>query len=71
MARAAMRWGVRDLAHKAGVSPTTISKYENGGDAYSMTLQKIRNTFERHGIVFIEPSCGGPGVRFEDKDTEL
>ena len=30
MARTALGWGVRDLARKAGVSPTTVTRFENG-----------------------------------------
>ena len=38
MARAAMGWGVRDLAAKIGVAANTISRFENGSDAYGETL---------------------------------
>ena len=33
MARAALRWGVRDLAKKAEVNANTITRIENGADA--------------------------------------
>lgn len=66
MARAALGWGVRDLAAKAGVSANTISRYENGADALGETLQRIQNALEEGGIVFIERNGGGPGVRLRE-----
>ena len=31
MARAALGWGVRDLAKKAGLAPNTVSRFETAG----------------------------------------
>lgn len=64
MARAALSWGVRELAAQAGVTANTISRYENGTDAYGETLTKLQRTLESAGIIFIdEDEHGGPGVR--------
>ena len=42
MARAALNWGVRDLAAKIGVATNTISRYENGSDMMAGTLHYYR-----------------------------
>ena len=68
MARAAMGWGVRDLAAKIGVAANTISRFENGSDAYGETLRKIRRAFEEEGIIFIDENGGGAGVRLKKRD---
>jgi transcriptional regulator with XRE-family HTH domain len=68
MARAAMGWGVRDLAAKIGVAANTISRFENGSDAYGETLRKIRRAFEDEGIIFIDENGGGAGVRLKKRD---
>ena len=66
MARAALGWGVRDLASKAGVSANTVSRYENGADALGETLTRIQRAFEDAGIVVIDADEQGPGVRLRD-----
>jgi transcriptional regulator with XRE-family HTH domain len=63
MARAALGWGVRDLAAKTGLAANTISRYENGADALGETLLRIQRTFEEAGIIFIDEDDEGPGVR--------
>ncbi len=63
MARAALGWGVRELANKADVTPNTISRIENGGDALASTLEKIQNVLEQAGVIFIDEDDEGPGVR--------
>jgi transcriptional regulator with XRE-family HTH domain len=42
MARAAVVWGVRELAEKASINPNTVSRIENGGDALASTLDRIQ-----------------------------
>ncbi len=69
MARAALGWGVRDLAAKAGVAANTVSRYENGRDALSENLLKIQRTFEREGIIFIDEGDEGPGVRLRKREN--
>ena len=68
MARAALGWGVRELAAKAGVAANTISRFENGSDALGETLRKIRRVFEEAGITFIDENGGGPGVRLSKRN---
>ncbi|MBF0375505.1 MAG: helix-turn-helix transcriptional regulator [Alphaproteobacteria bacterium] len=63
MARAALNWSVRDLAAKAGVSPNTVSRFENGSDAYGETLRKLEQTLAAGGVEFIAENGGGAGVR--------
>lgn len=67
MARAALGWGVRDLAKKAGVAATTISRYENGSDAYGETLSRLRRALESGGVIFIDGNGDGPGVRLKKR----
>ncbi|MDA1091465.1 MAG: helix-turn-helix transcriptional regulator [Proteobacteria bacterium] len=67
MARAALGWGVRDLAKKTGISANTISRFENGTDARGSTLRKIQRALEDSGILFISGNGGGVGVRFRDR----
>jgi transcriptional regulator with XRE-family HTH domain len=52
MARAALNWGVRDLAAKADVATNTVSRFENGADMMSATLAKVQKVLEEAGIDF-------------------
>ena len=70
MARAALGWSVRELAAKAEIAANTVSRYENGADAYGDTLLKMRRVFEDAGIEFINENGGGPGVRLRDKPKD-
>lgn len=66
MGRAALGWGVRELAEKAGVTANTISRIEGGADSKASTLDAIRAAFEGAGLTFLadgELRDGGPGVR--------
>ncbi len=62
MARAALQWGVRELAKKAELNPNTITRIENGKSAMSDTLMSLRKVLEEAGVEFI----GTDGVRFEE-----
>lgn len=67
MARAALGWGVRDLAQAAGLSPNTVSRFENGADARIDTLMHIQEVLEKKGIVFVPADpAAGPGVRLRE-----
>lgn len=70
MARAALKIGVRDLAEMAGVTPNTISRIENGGDAMASTLDKLKKALEAAGVVFIPENGGGAGVRLAYPHSE-
>jgi transcriptional regulator with XRE-family HTH domain len=63
MARAALGWGVRDLAAKSGVTANTVTRIENGADSKQSTIDKLRRALEEAGIEFIDENGGGPGVR--------
>ncbi len=66
MARAAVGWGVRELAEKASINPNTVSRIENGGDALGSTLDRIQAALENAGVIFINRNEeGGPGVRLK------
>ncbi len=69
MARAALGWSVRELASKAGLAANTVSRYENGTDAYGETLTKIQRAFEQAGIIFIDEDESGPGVRLRERPS--
>jgi len=63
MGRAAVGWSVRELARIAGVTPNTISRIENGGDALASTLERLQTALENAGVIFIDADDEGPGVR--------
>lgn len=54
MARALSKLSVREVAAKAKVTPNTVSRIENGGDAKTSTVQAMRAVYESIGIVFVE-----------------
>jgi transcriptional regulator with XRE-family HTH domain len=64
MARAALRMTVAELAERAGVSHSTITRLENDhpcgpGDV----LGRIRTALEARGIVFVDGDS--PGVQLK------
>ena len=64
MARAAVGWGVRDLAAKANVGVSTVTRFENGQVVPTPNnLAAIRSALEAAGVEFIAENGGGPGVR--------
>lgn len=63
MARAAVGWGVRDLAKEAGVSVDTVSRLERGEELQPRTLAAIQAALEAAGVIFIDSNGDGPGVR--------
>jgi len=67
MARAAVGWGVRDLAKKAGVTANTVTRIENGADAKQSTMDRLQHALEAAGIEFIQENGGGPGVRLRKR----
>ena len=72
MARTALGWGVRDLARKAGVSPTTVTRFENGAHTRVDTLGQIQDVLERAGVIFVPADeAGGPGVRLREPRRHL
>ena len=67
MARAAVGWGVRDLAKKAGVTANTVTRIENGADAKQSTMDKLQHALEVAGVDFIDENGGGLGVRLRKR----
>ncbi len=63
MGRATVGWSVRELARNAGVTPNTISRIENGGDALASTMERLQTALEDAGVIFIYADEEGPGVR--------
>ena len=63
MARAAVGWGVRDLAKKAGITANTVTRIENGADARQSTIDALQQVLEAAGVEFINENGGGAGVR--------
>ena len=68
MARAALGWGVRELAETAGVSTQTITRLERGEQLKDRTIEALKGVFEAAGIEFIPENGGGPGVRVRKKE---
>jgi transcriptional regulator with XRE-family HTH domain len=67
MARAALGWGVRDLATAAKVSGDTVNRLERGEPLRERTLAAVRAAMEAAGVVFITENGGGPGVRLRKR----
>jgi len=63
MARAALGWGVRELAEKADINPNTVTRLETGGGIQASNLEKIEHALIKAGIQFIPENGGGVGVR--------
>lgn len=61
MARAALGWGVRELAKAAGVTANTVSRIEGGADAMQSTVAAVQAALEAAGVEFTNDDR--PGVR--------
>lgn len=66
MARAALGWGVRDLAQASAVSADTVSRLERGEELMPRTVQAIRTALEAAGVEFINDERGDGVVRLRD-----
>ncbi|MFD1481290.1 helix-turn-helix domain-containing protein [Paracoccus nototheniae] len=69
MARAALGLGVRELAAIAGVSFTTISRFETGKSGLQLSsADAIRRALEAQGVQFLESGqvAAGPGVALKE-----
>ena len=65
MARAALEWGIRDLANQADVAASTVSRFEAGENVNLNTMTAMKSALESAGIEFIAENGGGPGVRLK------
>ena len=66
LARTALRWSVKDLADRSGVSVPTIKRFEVSDGippSRSSTLHEVRTTLEAAGVEFIGTPDDRPGVR--------
>jgi transcriptional regulator with XRE-family HTH domain len=70
MARAALGWGVRELAAAAKVSIDTVARFERGDELKERTIEALQLTLEAGGIEFIDENGGGPGVRLKKSRRE-
>ncbi|WP_244526594.1 helix-turn-helix domain-containing protein [Marinovum algicola] len=73
MARNALRLGTRELAEIAGVSFTTINRFETekGGLQHS-SAEAIRKALEDKGIQFLDSGqvAAGPGVALNKAEQD-
>ena len=53
MARAALGWGVRDLAQAANVSPDTVARFERGEPLRERTVNSLIKAFDAAGLEFV------------------
>ena len=63
MARAALGLSEHELAAKAGVSPDTVSRLENGETLHQRTGIAIREALEAAGVEFMPDG----GVRLNER----
>lgn len=57
MARAALGWSVRELGERADVMPNTVSRFENGKDAYTSTAAKLETALLASGQIELTGDC--------------
>jgi transcriptional regulator with XRE-family HTH domain len=69
MARAALGWGVRELAATAKVSVDTVARFERGEELRERTVEAIQRALEAAGIDFIHENGGGPGLRLKKRQS--
>ena len=68
MARAATRLGVREVAQLAGITPFTVSRYENEQGGLRLdTAEKLKRAFRQLGVTFLEDDGAGAGIRFQSQ----
>lgn len=62
-ARALMGWGVRELGAKCGISPDSVSQFENGRPMRETNKAKIVEVFEAHGVEILNGNAPGARMR--------
>ena len=65
MARAALGFGVRELAERAKIAPSTLARFEAGNELKPRTVEAIQRALESAGVEFINGDA--PGVRLRKK----
>ena len=59
-ARGLLQWRQKDLAEKSGLSALAIRNFETGKTSpHHATLTLLRQTFEAHGVAFLDENGGG------------
>jgi transcriptional regulator with XRE-family HTH domain len=66
LARDALGWTATDLARAAGVSLTTVLRFESGAPTRRRTLETIEDALNTAGVTFVDASEGGPGARLRE-----
>ena len=61
MARAALGWGIRDLAGAAKVAVDTVAKFERGDELKERTIDALQRALEAAGVEFTNGDQ--PGLR--------
>ncbi len=57
MARAALGWSVQKLGELTGMTPNTVSRFENGKDAYTSTAKKLEDALLNSGRIRFDGDC--------------
>jgi len=69
MARAALGWGIRELATAAKVSIDTVVRFERGDDLKERTVEALQRALETAGVEFTNGDR--PGARVTKATEEL
>lgn len=72
-ARHALRWTALELAHRAGLSVSTIKRIEVSDGVPSVNasnLVAVQSALETAGIEFIGTPVDGPGLRLRTPQTQ-
>ncbi len=66
-ARALLRWGAEELATAAGLSLSTVKRFERGGIVRASSVEAMLQALQSAGLEFIAAGGrsleGGPGLR--------
>ncbi len=65
MARAAVGWGIRELAASAEIAVSTASRFEAGENINLKSYEAMKAALCAAGVSFLDDDGNGPGVRFK------
>jgi len=71
MARAALELGVRELAARAKVAPSTITRLEAGEELRERTIEAVQRALEAAGVEFTNGDAPGVRLRHRGPPTEI
>lgn len=68
-ARGALAWSMLDLAKAAGLSVSTVKRFETGAEqaVSDGTVALMRDAAEAEGVRFLADEGDGPGVRLRQR----